>query len=372
MMTPDSPLALTRIDAALRNQFVADALAMPVHWFYNPADIDRAFPGGIQGLEPAPDRHPSSIMPLHSTRHGGRGAQGGQREIVGEVILKGRRQYWGVPGMHYHQGMQAGETTLNAQCTRVLLRRLAADGGRYDAAHFLDDYIAFMTAEPALHNDTYAESWHRGFFANLQRGLPPARCGAQTHDTASVGGLVSSAALFLVLRRHGATLDAAQARCREHLFLSHPDDSLAQVCADYVNLLDALLLRDAATDAGTLLQATARRSRRLDLAALVAKGRDDRDIVGRVFSSACYISDAWPAVLYLAYKYRDHPRAGLLANANVGGDNVHRGAVLGVLFGLMHARAEDDWFAQLQARDAIAAEIRAATGNGAGLPDACK
>ncbi len=360
MMTPDSPLALARIDAALRNQFVADALAMPVHWYYNPTDIDRAFPGGIQGLEAAPARHPSSIMPLHSTQHGGRGAQGGQREIVGEVILKGRRQFWGVPGMHYHQGMTAGENTLNAHCAQVLLRRLAADGGRYEATRYLDDYIAFMTAEPARHNDTYAESWHRGFFANLQRGLPPERCGAQTHDTASVGGLVSIAALFLVLRRHGATLDEAQARCREHLFLSHPDESLAQVCADYVHLLDALLLRDPATDAGVLLQATARRSRRLDLAALVAKGRDDRDIVGRVFSSACYISDSWPAVLYLAFKYRDHPRAGLLANANVGGDNVHRGAVLGVLFGLLHARAEDDWFERLHDGPAIARELRLA------------
>jgi len=339
---------------------VADALAMPVHWFYNPADIDRAFPGGIQRLEPAPARHPSSIMPLHSTAHGGRGAQGGQREIVGEVILKGRRPFWGVPGMHYHQGMQAGETTLNAQCTRVLLRRLAADGGRYDAARWLDDYIAFMTAEHPLHNDTYAESWHRGFFANLQRGLPPERCGAQTHDTASVGGLVSIAALFLVLRRHGATLDEAQASCRQHLFLSHPDESLARVCADYVALLDALLLRAPETAAGPLLQATARRSLRLDLAALVDKGRDDRDIVGRVFSSACYISDSWPAILYLAYKYRDQPRAGLLANANVGGDNVHRGAVLGVLFGLLHARAEDDWFERLHDGPAIARELRLA------------
>ncbi len=81
-----------------------------------------------------------------------------------------------------------------------------------------------------------------------------------------------------------------------------------------------------------------------------------------MFSSACYISDSWPAVLYLAFTYREHPRAGLLANANVGGDNVHRGAVLGVLFGLIHARAEEDWFAQLQARDAIASEIRAAAG----------
>ena len=354
-------LVLQRACAALRNQFVADALAMPVHWFYNPLDIDRAFPGGIQQLEAAPAHHPSSIMVLHSTRHGGRGSQGGQREIVGDVILKGRRQFWGVPGMHYHQGMAAGENTLNAHCTRVLLRTLAADGGQYQPAHFLRDYIAFMTAEPPAHPDTYAESWHRGFFANLESGLPPARCGAVTHDTPSVGGLVSIAALFLPLRLRGASLDDAQAQCRAHVLLTHPDATLARVCDAYTGLLDALLYRTPETPADTLLAATAQRSLGLDLPALLRKGRGDRDVVGRLFSSACYISDSWPAVLYLAYKYRDEPRAGLLANANAGGDNVHRGALLGALFGLLHGRAEEDWFVQLRDREAIDKEIVSAS-----------
>jgi len=356
MISHTDPLAAQRARAALRNQFVGDALAMPVHWFYSPLDIDRAFPGGIQRLEAAPAQHPSSIMVLHSTRHGGRGSQGGQREIVGDVILKGRRQYWGVPGMHYHRGMQAGENTLNAHCTRVLMRTLAAAGGHYNPAQFLQDYIAFMTAEPPAHPDTYAESWHRGFFANLESGRPPERCGAVTHDTPSVGGLVSSAALFLSARLQGVALADAQAQCRTHLFLTHPDDTLARVCDAYTSLLEALLLRAPDSAADTLLAATAQRSLGLDLPALLRKGRDDRDIVGRVFSSACYISDSWPAILYLAYKYRDDPRAGLLANANVGGDNVHRGAVLGMLFGLLHGREEADWFAQLADSAAIAQE----------------
>ncbi len=115
----------------------------------------------------------------------------------------------------------------------------------------------------------------------------------------------------------------------------------------YTALLEALLFREPTTPAGELIAATAQRSLGLDLEALLRKKRDDRDIIGRVFSSACYISDSWPSVLYLAYKYRDDPRAGLLANANVGGDNVHRGALLGVLFGLINGHEEQDWFAQL-------------------------
>ncbi|MDX1560927.1 MAG: ADP-ribosylglycohydrolase family protein, partial [Marinobacter sp.] len=61
----NSPDYISRVTSALRTQFVADALAMPVHWYYNPMDIEKAFPGGIQRFESAPEFHPSSIMSLH-------------------------------------------------------------------------------------------------------------------------------------------------------------------------------------------------------------------------------------------------------------------------------------------------------------------
>jgi hypothetical protein len=38
-----------RVESALKTQFVADALSMPVHWYYNPMDIEKAFPGGREG-----------------------------------------------------------------------------------------------------------------------------------------------------------------------------------------------------------------------------------------------------------------------------------------------------------------------------------
>jgi hypothetical protein len=49
---------------------------------------------------------------------------------AGDVINHGKHKFWGVPGMHYHQGMKAGENTLNALCARVLLRSIAANEGR--------------------------------------------------------------------------------------------------------------------------------------------------------------------------------------------------------------------------------------------------
>ena len=358
----DLSLPRQRAIAALKTAFVADALAMPVHWYYNPMDIYRAFPGGIKGMEPAPGIHPSSIMSLHDTRHGGRrGTPGGgnQPEIVGDVILRGRRQYWNQSNLHYHHGMQAGENTLNAHCARVLIRSMIANHGRYDEVMFLRDYIAFMTADPPRHPDTYAESWHRGFFANLQQGKPANQCGAVTHDTPSVGGLVGIAPLVIAERLRGTSLAEVQEICRRHLWLTHPDENLARVLSAYVNLLDGLLFRSESESVAQLLAVTAKSVAGLNLDELVAKSRSDHEVIGGKYSSACYISGAWPGVLYLAYRYRDNLPAGLLANCNVGGDNVHRGAVLGALLGLAGGDTAEDWFGELVSSREIEAEILA-------------
>lgn len=353
-----------RVSSALKTQFIADALAMPVHWYYNPMDIERAFPGGIQRFEAAPAFHPSSIMSLHSTRSGGRhhgrtGSGDQTPEVVGDLILKGRAHHWNVPNVHYHHGMGPGENTLNAHCTRVLMRSLTASSGRYDRGAFVSAYIGFMTADPPAHGDTYAESYHRGFFANLQRGLPPEQCAMITHDTPSVGGLVTVAALVFAHRLTGAALSSIQAVCREHLALTHPDESLMRVCDRYVKLLCGLL--DATDDQGitALLAEAGKGTPGLDVASLVKRNLPDHQVVGRLYSSACYISDSWPVVLYLAYKYREDPWLALRVNTNLGGDNVHRGMVLGVLLGLLNDSVATSWFEQLVAHEAIGQEIDA-------------
>lgn len=112
-------------------------------------------------------------MPLSSTGGHGRGSQ--QGSIIGDVINHGKKAFWGVPNMHYHQGMRAGENTLNALCARLVTRGIAAQGGTYSPETFLKDYVSFMTT-PGTHNDTYAESFHRDFFKNWSAGVPPEQC----------------------------------------------------------------------------------------------------------------------------------------------------------------------------------------------------
>ncbi len=354
--TPDQ--SLKRARAALQSFFVGDALSMPVHWYYNPLDIQRAFPGGIKNMEAAPAYHPSSIMSLHSTTAGGRGNQGSKpgKEIVGDVILKGKRKYWGIANQHYHQGMPAGDNTLNACCARLLMRCITANG-EYQQDHFLNDYVDFMTSEEPLHPDTYAESYHRGYFANLQAGNPPDKCGALTHDTPSIGGLVTVVPLAIHNLIQNQNLSTVQTTCRQHLFLTHPDETLARVCDSLVALIHDLLTRPNDQNPMPLLARASKAIPKTNLEKLVNKAPSDLHVIGGHFSSACYITDSWPCMLYLAAKYQPDVSAALIANTNSGGENAHRGAVLGSIVGLLNGTTDERLFNQLIHSESINREI---------------
>lgn len=345
-----------RIRGALWGMFVGDALAMPVHWYYSVAALRHDF-GVIRDYQAPRANHPNSIMPLASTGRGGRGSQDG--DVVGGVILKGKRQHWGQPNRHYHQGMQAGDNTLNLLCARVLLRTLNA-AGRYDPADFLREYIAFMTA-PDSHNDTYAESYHRDFFANYARGLPPQRCaGAEGHDTASIGGLVGLPPVIFAALRQG-DLAAASAAALIHLRLTHRSRKLERHALEFSALL-VRLVQDGSVRIAPLACAAAERLG-FPAAAVIERIRrnqqSDQDVIGGLLSSTCYIDQSFPAVLYLAARHADDFEAALIANANVGGDNCHRGAVLGALLGaaLGPAAIPERWIQGLTARVALDEEI---------------
>ncbi len=357
--------------AALCNLFVGDALSMPVHWYYNPGDIIRQFGAmGVQTMQPAPEHHPSSIMVLHSTKAGGRRAvekRGATKDVVGDVILKGKKALWGKTGTHYHHGMPAGENTLNAWWARELMQYLLDEDG-YSIDTWLSRYIDFMTAEPARHPDTYAESCHRGFFANWAAGVNPKECGAVTHDTPSMGALVTLAPLVIALNRDN-DLKMTKSICRQHIWLTHPDDKLMIVVDAYVELLLGLLAAasgdSASYDAATrdrasgdsassdensvlaLLQTAMNATGTVNLSKLVMQKRGDAAVVGGQYSLACYISDSWPSVCYLAAKYYDNPAKALLINTNLGGENAHRGAVLGTLVGAASGEYPVELYSQL-------------------------
>lgn len=322
------PRTADRVRGALWGMMIGDALAMPAHWYYRLSELQRDF-GVIQDYQAPKEIHPSSIMSLSSTSRAGRGNQTG--DVVGEVILKGRKHHWGPAHRHYHQGMQAGENTLNALCARLVLRSLCRMKG-HDTADFLGEYVQFMTIEGS-HNDTYAESYHRDFFANWARGVPVHQCAGQTgHDTASIGGLVGLAPV--VLAAQGDLDQALEAGLRQ-LRLTHRSQPLEVFAAAYCRLLSQLVFAPPLS-LTPLLQSQAQGLGK-GLSAMMGQASSHRDaatrVVGGLYSPACYIEDSFPSVLYLTARYAHDFEAALIANTNAGGDNCHRGSVLGALLG---------------------------------------
>ena len=78
--------------AALYGLYVADAVAMPVHWMYDLRNLKRDY-GQITGYTAPLDRFDGSIMNLSNTGGAGRGSD--QGDIIGDVILHGKKKYWG-------------------------------------------------------------------------------------------------------------------------------------------------------------------------------------------------------------------------------------------------------------------------------------
>ena len=112
--------------------------------------------------------------------------------VIGDVINHGKLDYWNPKkSIHYHATLEKGENTLEAQLARVLMKSIVANDGTFNAEHFRNAYIEFMTT-PGSHNDAYASTCHRMFFKNLKlRNLPPKECpDNDQHNVDAIDGLV--------------------------------------------------------------------------------------------------------------------------------------------------------------------------------------
>jgi ADP-ribosylglycohydrolase len=300
---------------AIWGTFIGDALAMPVHWYYDRAALRRDY-GMVRDYVVPRNPHPDSILWRSTyTPLSERGD-----------ILHEQAQYWGQRGIHYHQFLRAGENTLNLQLGRVLIESLIARGG-YDSEDYLQRYLDFMLT-PGRHRETYIEECHRKFFTAYARGTHPRKCGG---SDIHIGGLAHVGMLCAFL---GGEPEATRKVVREHVQLTHRDPEVLKAADVLVQILAAVLagggLRKAIFEHGSewLARRTAEKWSR----------EPDDLVIGQRVSPACYIADAFPASLYLAWKYADDFEAGVVANTNLGGDNCHRGAVVGALLGAASGR----------------------------------
>ena len=310
-----------RAEAALLGMFIGDALSMPVHWYYDTMALHRDY-GTVRDYLAPHGQHPTSIMDRVSydpvNRHG--------------EILHGQARYYGVAHVHYHQFLKAGENTLNLKICAELLRFLGRSDG-YDRMSWLETYAAFLRT-PGNHNDTYVEEYHRHFFHNVALGHDLDGCAVP--EERNIGSLVGPLPVFLYY--HGDR-ELAEAKGFDHLHLTNRGKMLDDAARLVFGLLGDLLETGGG---GEGLRAVIRAriaAGRSDLTAHDFEGllaKRDEAVIGPVFPISCYFEGSIPAVLHLALKHADDPEAALVANTNLGGENCHRGAVLGALLGAAH------------------------------------
>ena len=289
---------------------------MPVHWYYNRRALFDDYGHVTDFLAPR-NPHPDSILWRSSYQ---------ALNSKGE-ILHDQAQYWGQKGSHYHQFLKSGENTLNVQICRLLIESINARKG-YNREDFIRKYISFMT-KPCNHRDTYIEECHRHFFANYASGIEPRQCGVTEKH---IGGLVG---IVPVVAFYAEDPALARENALAHLALTHPGPKMATAAALIIDIL--LKMFAGQTLKGVIGEKAASQDNPFmghPFERLLAE--PDHVVIGRRFSTACYVEDAVPAIIYLALKYHQDPEQALIVNTNSGGDNAGRGALLGAILGAAH------------------------------------
>jgi ADP-ribosyl-[dinitrogen reductase] hydrolase len=218
---------------------------------------------------------------------------------------------------------------------------------------------------PGRNRDPYCEIYIRRWFENYTRGLPPHGCAELQRNVWSIGshgGIIRPLVLSMIAASAYQGLGIAV----EHQNLTHRSENVTSALGVLVPLLQALLggaepLRTISDHARQLHppQVTGEqlfgayrdhagpgnipKQKMWNFHTLLADApyevdrlvRDstDSEVINHLFATACYPEHGLPLLLYIAKAYNVDVESALLANANAGGDNVHRGMVLGMLVG---------------------------------------
>ena len=140
----------------------------PTHWYYGgERQVRGDYDGPIRGYIQPKSTMMGSIMPKSNTDGAGRGSYNANRKtVIGDVINHGKKPYWDPAKSHT-------TTPRLGPVKRPSRRRSCAcccapwrPRSPVDADAFRNQYVKFMQT-PGSHNDSYASTAHRMFFANL-------------------------------------------------------------------------------------------------------------------------------------------------------------------------------------------------------------
>jgi ADP-ribosylglycohydrolase len=266
------------IKAVVWGSFIADALALGVHWVYNTRVIDKKF-GRVEGY----------LDPMTS----------------------------------YHKGKKAGEQTHIGDQMLVLMESVAAVSG-FDLEDFSRRWQTLFESYTG-----YFDGATKDTLKNLSAGQDINSCGSASDDLAGASRI---APLFTAYPDDLANLVAAAKR--QTAFTHNNANVIA--AAEFLARTTAAVLAGAnpldAVDRVVDGHFKGHAVETLVMDGLDSREMDTRQVIAD-FGQACSVEETLPGVLHLIARYTDNLKEALVENLMAGGDSAARGMPVAMILG---------------------------------------
>ncbi len=282
--------------------FVADALALGVHWIYNTNVIDKKW-GRVEAY----------IKPERPT---------------------------------FHPSKDRGEFTHYGDQTLVLLKSVAVSSG-FDKNNFANQWQNLFESY-----EGYIDGATKATIDNIKAGKEPTGAGSDSDDFA---GAARIAPLVYSYRSDLTKLiDSARAQAA----ITHDNQEVVD-SADFLGSVTFSVLKGE-KPLNAIQQTLAKRFNREPFVKWVEDGiksaeKDTRQAMLDL-GQMCEIQAAFPCVIHLIAKYENNLKEGLIENAMAGGDSAARGLTVGMVLGAHQGLGAipPNWLSDLKAYPEIA------------------
>jgi ADP-ribosylglycohydrolase len=269
----------TRAEAMVFASFVADSLALGVHWIYDTKRIAEEF--GTVG----------DLLPPH---------KGG-----------------------YHPTKKKGEFTHYGDQSFHLLQHLANHKGRFDAETYARDWRDTFNGYRG-----YMDKASKTTLQNMETG-PVTAAGSPSND---LGGAARIAPLVYCYRDN---LEQLLQAVKEQTAMTHTGSGIVDgalfIASSCYAILHGATLHEAFTDALDYGIADVDLDLRLNKS-VVGEGPSVLQAV-QEFGSMCAVNAALPGAVYTALRHADNLEQACIETVMAGGDSAARGMVVGMLLG---------------------------------------
>ena len=265
---------------ALLGALVADALSLPVHWIYDPAQIKNRF---------------ARITDFHSPDQ-----------------------------QSYHAGKQAGDFTHYGDQTRLLLRHIYDANGQFSLPVFAQLWQNFF-----IDYRGYIVRASKTTLQNLQDGKALEICGSSSSD---LGGCVRIAAIVGLLQGDSQSVEKA---VLEQTSLTHNSTSVKEGALFLARSCFAMF--NGATPREAFSKVIERGIQDIDLDMRLRNAMEIENLTVeeavKQFGAACAITQALPGAVYAVLAHENDIENCLIDTVMAGGDSAARGMAAGMLLG---------------------------------------